>query len=244
MRIGIKLGSNIITSKTGKINEKIILEVCRQVAYLMKNNHEVFIVSSGAVASDAKKHRSKNLRAGVGQIKLTNYYQKFFQIFKIEVSQHLFTDREVIGKNNSIAKNTLLEAMREKVVPIINGNDVIDGKELKALEICADNDTLFKSVCLLLKADLAIVGFGKKGLVDDRNKIVREVSCQDIKKAISYAKKGSLLGHGDNGMKTKIKVMGEMAQKGIIAVLAPGKEADFILRAIRGDNNFGTRFVS
>lgn len=243
MRIGIKLGSNLLTTKAGKINEKLILEVCRQVAHLMKNHHEIFIVSSGAVASDAKRHRSKNLRAGVGQIRLMNRYQKFFDIFKIEISQHLLTDREIIGKNNHITRNTLLEAMKEGVVPIINGNDVVDDKELRALEVCADNDVLFKSVCLMLKADLAVIGFGKKGLLNDKNKIVYEVRCGDMKKIMGYAKKGSALGHGDNGMSTKLKVLGDLAQKGMESVLAPGKEMDFILRSAEGEENFGTRFI-
>lgn len=244
MRIGIKLGSNLLASKAGKIDEKLILEVCRQVAHLQRNGHEVFIVSSGAVASDSNTRRSKNLRAGVGQIRLMNRYQKFFDVFKIEISQHLLTDREIIGKHNLTAKNTLLEALAEKIVPIINGNDVVDGKELKALEICADNDILFKSVCLMLKAELAIIGLGKKGLLDKKKRVVSEVRASQIGELLKYARGGSKLGHGKNGMKTKILVLAELAKNGVASTLSPGNEPDFILRSMKREKNFGTWFIN
>ncbi len=243
MRIGIKIGSNLLANGNGEINERLIQEVCCQVATLMKYGHEVFIVSSGAVASDPKKHRSKNLRAGVGQIRLMNSYAKHFATAGIEVSQHLLTDREVLGKNNAINRKTLLEAMEEKVVPIINGNDVVDDKELRALEFCADNDVLFKSVCLLVNAELAIVGLGEKGFLDDKGQVIFEVRSDEIGKMLRFAKKGSNLGHGTNGMAVKVKTSGELARSGLKVILASGKEKDFVIRAFRGERYFGTCFI-
>ena len=58
-----------------------------------------------------------------------------------------------------------------------------------------------------------------------------------------YAKGGNKLGHGSDGMATKIKVLGALAEAGIEATLAPGKEKDFILRAVREEKNFGTKFI-
>lgn len=243
MRIGIKIGSNLLANGDGEINERLIREVCRQVATLIKDGHEVFIVSSGAVASDPKKHRSKNLRAGVGQIRLMNSYAKHFAVFGIEVSQHLLTDREVLGKNVTINKKTIFEAMEEKVVPIINGNDVVDDKELKALEFCVDNDVLFKSVCLLVNAELGIVGLGEKGFLDGEGQVIHKVKSDEIDRMLKFAKKGSALGHGTNGMVVKIKTSGELARSGMKVILAPGKEKDFILRAFSGEKYFGTCFI-
>ena len=244
MRIGIKIGSNLLADANGKINNQLIRQICRQVSTLARKGHDVFIVSSGAVAGDNKKHRSKNLRAGVGQIRLMNSYARYFATFKIEISQHLLTDREVVGKNSFVSKKTIIEAMEEKIVPIINGNDVVDDKELKALELCADNDVLFKSVCFLVNAELGIIGLGEKGLLDDSNKIIHEVRSSEINKMLKFARKGSLLGHGKNGMSTKIKTSGELARSGIKIILAPGKERDFILRAASGERKFGTRFIN
>lgn len=242
MRIGIKLGSSLLTNSRGKINETLISKICLQISELSQSGHEVFLVSSGAVASDPKRHRSKNLRSAVGQVKLIQYYSKIFEIYNLEISQFLLTDRELLT-NNLITRKTLLESFSEKVIPIINGNDVVDNEELKALEICADNDKLFYLTCLLVKADMAIIGFSKKGLLDNNTKIIHKVKTSEINKVLSYAKKGSLLGHGRNGMKTKIEILGKLADKGICAILAPGKEKDFILRSVAGEKNFGTKFI-
>ncbi|MDO9231725.1 MAG: hypothetical protein Q7U36_04615 [bacterium] len=242
MRIGIKLGSSLLTSNQGEINKALISKICFQVAELLKNNHEIFIVSSGAVASDPKKYRSKNLRSAIGQIKIIDYYSKNFKSHGLETAQFLLTDRELIS-NNRVTKKTLIEAFQEKVIPIINGNDAVDSEELKALEICADNDKLFFLTCSLVKADVAIIGFSQKGLLDNNGKIIHRVKINEIKKILSYAKKGSALGHGDDGMKTKIEILNKIAKKGIRAILVPGKEKDFILRALANEKNFGTVFT-
>jgi glutamate 5-kinase len=242
MRIGIKLGSSLLTDGRGNINENIILEVCRQVSELKRVGHEVFIVSSGAVASDPKKYRSSNLRSGIGQPKLMERYVRFFEIFKIEASQHLLTDREILGENK-VTRATLLEAFSEKVVPIINGNDVVDNKELKALEVCADNDRLFQLVSILVKADIGIIGFSESGLLDKNQQVIHEVASDEVKKVLVHAKTGSKLGHGNDGMKTKIRTLVELSRHGTRAVLAPGKEKDFILRAAAGEKDFGTKFL-
>jgi glutamate 5-kinase len=242
MRIGIKLGSSLLTNNQGEINKALISKICFQVAKILKDGHEIFIVSSGAVASDPKKYRSKNLRSAIGQIKIIRYYSKIFASHKIETAQFLLTDRELLN-NNAVTKKTLLEAFCEKVVPIINGNDTVDNEELRALEICADNDKLFYLTCLLVKADVAIIGFSQKGLLDNDKKIVHQVRTTEIKKILGYAKKGSALGHGNDGMKTKIEILNKIAKKGIRAILAPGKEKDFILRALANEKNFGTIFT-
>lgn len=242
MRIGIKLGSSLLANNQGKINKSLISKICFQIAKLLKDGHEVFIVSSGAVASDPKKYRSKNLRSAIGQIKIIRYYSEIFNNHKIETAQFLLTDRELIG-NNIVTKKTLFEAFQEKVIPIINGNDAIDSEELRALKICADNDKLFFLTCSLVKPDVAIIGFSQKGLLDNDMKVIHRVRKTDIKKILGYAKKGSALGHGNDGMKTKIEILNKIAKKGIRAILAPGKEKDFILRALANEKNFGTVFT-
>lgn len=244
MRIGIKIGSSLLANGNGGINEEFILELCRQVAKIVKRRHEVFIVSSGAVACDPQKSRSKNLRAGIGQLRLMSRYVRFFEIFKIEISQHLLTDREIIEENSAITKRTLLEAMSDGIVPIINGNDTVDDKELKALEICADNDVLFRSVCQLINTDIAIIGFNEAGIIGPDGKKIDEVQIGNIEKILSYVKEGNELGYGQDGMKTKIEVLAELCSQGISSFLAPGRESNFIFRILKKENGFGTRFVS
>lgn len=243
MKIGLKLGSSSVSNGNGEINQKIIESVSRQLVTLIKGGDAIFLVSSGAVASDPKKHRSKNLRSAIGQIRLMNHWTKEFNKFDIETSQHLLTDRDLIGENRTITKRTILEAFDEKVVPIINGNDPVDDKELRALEICADNDILFKSICLLIGADVALIGFSEAGLIGLDGKVIHLVRMDNFENILSCANGGSKLGFGKDGMATKIEVLCELAGYGITSVLAPSYEKDFIFRALDGEKNFGTRFL-
>ena len=46
----------------------------------------MFIITSGAVASDPNKHRSKNLRAAIGQPRLMGFYAEYsFELGKVKV---------------------------------------------------------------------------------------------------------------------------------------------------------------
>jgi glutamate 5-kinase len=242
--IGIKISSNIITDGNGKVHDEFILEICRQSAQLLRQGFNVFIVTSGAVASDWHKKRSKNLRSAVGQPIIMHRYSEFFSKYGVEAAQMLFVDKHLLGKEKIIPKILLQEAFKEKVIPIINANDAVDDAELKALEYCADNDRLFNAVCDLISVDIVVIGFSEKGLLDNNGNVVYEVRENDREKIISYAKGGSKLGHGTDGMKTKLSVLCELAKKGMQVTLAPGKERDFILRAVAGEKNFGTKFVN
>jgi glutamate 5-kinase len=243
MKIVIKGGSSLLVDKKGHIDEEWIMETVRQTAELRRSGNQVIIVSSGAVASDSHKDRSSNLRSGVGQPRLMSRYIKFFDIYGIDVSQHLLTDRDVLGEGSEITKRTLLEAFENGVVPIINGNDVVDDKELKALEVCADNDVLFKSVCLMIKADIGIICFDGEGFIGENGEILHEINVHDFDNIFPYIKDGNELGHGKEGMKVKVQVLTDLAKSGIQAILTPGRRKNSILRSLHNEKRFGTRFV-
>lgn len=50
MRIVIKIGSNVLTRKDGKLDVTRVSALVDQVAWLRQQGHEVILVSSGAVA--------------------------------------------------------------------------------------------------------------------------------------------------------------------------------------------------
>lgn len=243
LRIGIKLGSALLTDGEGKINEEFIDKVCWQTAMLRKSGNEVFIVTSGAIATDHKKGRSKNLRSAVGQPRLMNIYSKNFAAYGVEVSQHLFTDKELVGEDNEVTRAVLLEAFAEGIVPIINANDAINNFELSKLKLCQDNDQLLMLASGLVEADMVIIGFTGRGLLDNHGRIIHCVQVAEIEKFLTYAKAGSRLGHGKNGMRTKILMLSALAKKGIISILSSGLEENFILRSVAGEKNFGTLFM-
>jgi glutamate 5-kinase len=258
MRYVCKVGSSSLTKDDG-INKVFIKDLCRQVAFTKKESSEGLIVTSGAVASDPKKHRSKNLRASIGMGLLINDYISEFRKYNIEVSQILVTDRDVLGKTGFfwrilstlgigsqalVFKETCEEAFREKcIVPVVNANDPVDSKELKALEYCADNDRLSLLTAILIGADKLVIGFDKPGIIDRQGNILHIAKLSEKEKILSYAEGGSHCGHGKDGMRTKLEVCFEARQKGIDSYLAPTREPDFLLRILAGENNFGTQFV-
>lgn len=243
--IGIKLGSATLVSEK-KINRQLIRRVCKQIAALVQDGNGVFVVTSGAIASDPNEKRSRNLRSAVGQIRIVNRYAMELEKMGIDAAQMLLTDDYLFdAKNNPktcLTKKIMLEAFATGVVPVINANDVIDNEEIKALEHCADNDRLFKLMCFLVGADIAIIGFDQPGFLDREGKVMHRVNVSEIETVLECAKGGSALGHGNNGMRTKVLVLAELAQAGTQAHLAPAKENDFILRTILWEKNFGTRF--
>lgn len=242
--IVIKLGSALLIDGKGKINRERIAEVCRQVARLTRLGHHVLIVTSGAIASDEHSNRTKNLRAAVGQVKLLNIYAQYFATYELEVAQLLLTDEQLIGGKTGVTKAVISEAFHENVVCIVNANDVIDSAEINALKHCADNDVLTDCVCKMLGADMVIIAITEDGVLDNDRHVIPEVRQADLARVMAFAKGGNKLGHGENGMLTKIKTLGALAARGVRSILAPGKQENFIIRAYNNEPNFGTKFMA
>jgi glutamate 5-kinase len=244
MIVGVKLGSKTLTNGNGVVYESFIEHVCKQIAHLKKQKKQVFLVTSGAVACDSCKKRSKNLRSAIGQRKLLSYYGKYLNEQNLEPAQFLLTDKDVKTPYNSVIYEVLSEALQDsKSVPIINANDVVDGKELRALEVCADNDILFRYVCLLMEADVAIIGVDEVGFYDHTGMKMAAVSQKDYSRVNRYIMSGNSLGHGNNGMRVKVDVLFELASHGIYSMVANAKLDNFIIRAVHRDAEVGTVFV-
>jgi glutamate 5-kinase len=244
MIVGVKLGSKTLTNGNGVVYENFIEHVCRQIVHLKRQKKKVFLVTSGAVACDPCKKRSKNLRAAIGQRKLLSFYSKYLNDQGMEPAQFLLTDKNIKAPYNSVIYEVLMEALRDdKTIPIINANDVVDGKELRALEVCADNDLLFKYVCLLLGADSAIIGIDRPGFCDYNGMKMTAVNQNDYRRVSAYISNGNSLGHGHDGMRVKVDALFELAAAGIHSMLANTNVENFIIRAVQRDDKVGTVFV-
>jgi len=242
-RIIIKLGSNILTNGGEEINKHLIGRLCDQVSDLSIYNNQVAIVSSGAVASDPKTHRSRGLRAAVGQPNIFDQYRRNLNGHGLEVAQFLINDLQVQEGKSEYTKNLLLEALSERVVPIINGHDTADDHATKMLSISADNDTLACVVAKLINATDIVIVIDKAGLLDLLGVVVHEANLGLVTELMMMARGGSTHGHGDNGMSVKLKNMFEATRYGIRAIMVPGNEEHFILRALSDEKNFGTLFT-
>ena len=215
------------------------------------------MVTSGAVASEPLAVFSKNLRSAIGQAKLIGEYREFFEIFGITPAQILVVDTDFISVFRSVALRTIEEAIRyntpvRMIVPIINANDVVSNNELEALSACADNDRLSQLICEQLgDVDIMIIGMDEEGLRGKDGKIIHRISpraqlhpsIDNLGLLLSFVNGCSEKDHGNEGMRTKISVAYRLAESGVKVVLAPGREKDLILRAVAGEENFGTTFL-
>ena len=84
-KIVIKLGSSTIVNKKGSFKKKWANSLVRDIKKLKKNNQDVVVVSSGAIALGQNYLKLKNKKvklemsqaiASIGQIHLINEFQK------------------------------------------------------------------------------------------------------------------------------------------------------------------------
>ena len=97
-RIVIKIGSNVLTRSDGKLDVTRMSALVDQIAWLRKQDIEVILVSSGAVACGRREltvdHsldsvEQRQLFSAVGQVKLVGLYYDLFREFGIHVGQVL-----------------------------------------------------------------------------------------------------------------------------------------------------------
>src|SRR5690625_3799073 len=101
-RIVVKIGSSSLTNERGKIDEEKLTSHVRALARLKKANHEVVLVSSGAVASGFARlgyasrpvtDKGKQASAAVGQSLLIQSYIDKINEYNI-MPAHILLKRE------------------------------------------------------------------------------------------------------------------------------------------------------
>jgi len=159
-RVVIKVGSHVLT-EDGKIATKRLKALVEFLAKLHNANKEVILVSSGAVAAgftkvrlDRSKVEEKQALAAIGQPFLLQEYQKEFDKFGIVTAQVLLTadgfDSRKVTKH---AKYAIEAILKNKIIPIINENDVTATEEL----LFGDNDRLSAHVSYYFDADILAI---------------------------------------------------------------------------------------
>ena len=253
MRIVIKVGTNVMRGHTQGIYRPRLIDLARQLATLSAANHEIILVSSGAVFAGqellgvmpAKRRKDiphRQMLAAVGQGRLMALYQQIFEMYNLVVAQALLTRADLAHRTRYLnARHTLLLLLQHHVIPIINENDVVAiVDEIKF----GDNDTLSALVANLVDADLLIILTDQQGLytADPRThpeaELIHEVTVID--ETIRAMASGTS-GVGTGGMTTKIRAAELATRSGTNVVVAPGSEADIILRVVAGEV-IGTRF--
>lgn len=252
-RIVIKVGTSTITYADGKRNFSQIDRLAREISDLQNQGKEMILVTSGAVAvgvdrmglpGKPKTIPGKQAAAAVGQGVLMHTYEKFFADYGQIVAQVLITKTEAIDRHRyTNTRNTFMELMRQRVIPIVNENDVVALDELKI----GDNDNMSALVAGIVDADLVIILSDVDGLYTANPQthpdavIVPEVA--EITPEIEASAGGVGSARGTGGMATKIQAAKAATSSGIHLVIASGTEKNAITRVLQGEE-LGTLFVS
>lgn len=158
-RVVVKVGSAVLTENGAiAINRmRALVEFLSQ----LKKEHEVILVSSGAVAAgytelqlDRAILQNKQALASIGQPILMKKYAKEFGAFEILTAQVLVTAANFRDDGDEARiKNTINTLIKNGVLPIINENDATAVEEL----VVGDNDQLSAYIAKHTDADLLII---------------------------------------------------------------------------------------
>lgn len=252
-RVVVKVGSSTITYPNGKRNFSRIDRLARELADLQNQGKEMILVTSGAVAVGVDRLGlpckpatipGKQAAAAVGQGVLMHTYEKFFADYGQTVAQVLLTKTESVDRHRyANSRNTFMELLKQRVIPIVNENDVVALDELKI----GDNDNMSALVAGIVDADLVIILSDIDGLytanpqTHPEAKLVPLVT--EITPAIEASAGGVGSARGTGGMATKIQAAKAATSSGIHLVIASGAEKDAVSRILAGEN-IGTLFVS
>ncbi len=246
----IKIGSALLTDDGAGLNMRGMAGWAGQIASLREQGREVVVVSSGAVAAGMSRlgwrrrpHAIPELQAAaaVGQMRLINAYERFFQSHGLHSAQILLTHEDLTDRKRYLnARATLKTLLAHGAIPVVNENDTVATIEIRF----GDNDTLAALVANLIEADVLLILTDQQGLYDknpqthDDATLIAEADATDPLLLDYAGEAASELSRG--GMKTKILAARKAARSGTDTIIAAGREENVILRVAAGEH-LGTR---
>ena len=251
-RIVVKIGSNVLTRKDGKLDVTRMSALVDQIAGLRRQGIEVIVVSSGAVACGRREltvdHsldsvEQRQLFSAVGQVKLVGLYYDLFREFGIHVGQVLTMKENFQPGEQYRNQQACMTVMLENdVLPIVNENDTVSVTEL----MFTDNDELSGLIAQMMQADTLILLSNIDGIYDGHpddpaSKIIPSVAPgTDLSQYIKEEK--SAFGRG--GMHSKYTTAQKVQQSGIRVIIANGERENILLDLIeRKDETPHTEFI-
>jgi len=250
-RAVVKVGSAVITQEDKGLDQEVVEDLSKQIAWLRDKGIKVVLVSSGSIACGRAKLdyyknpislTEKQALAAVGQATLIQAYETSFRNYDIYVAQVLLTSEDLSLRERYLnAKKTLETLLKWDILPIVNENDTVTTEGIKF----SDNDTLSALVAGTIEADIVFVLSDIDSLYDKdpRNnpdaKRIPEVEEIDEKVFKMAGKKPGRLGRG--GMYSKLLAAKMSTSMGIPMVILPGKFKENILKFWQGED-IGTIF--
>ena len=249
-RIICKLGTNLLTSGTDRLDPAVLDDVVRQVAELRLGGAQVAVVTSGAVTAGRARVGAGGARssvgarqalAAIGQAQLVQRYDSLLQRYGLTAAQALITRGDVTERRGYLnIRNTLLRLLQYGVIPIINENDVVADEELRGGAF-GENDALSALIANLIDADLLILLSDVDGVYDQDPRVCPDAELipllRDPLSIIDAA--GEVGERSRGGMRAKLEAARRASAGGADVVIASGREPDVVTR-VAGGERLGT----
>jgi len=234
MNLIAKLGTNaIFDSEKQKIRKDVLEQLAKDAQIFLnekdKNNKEnqLIIVTSGAVGCGKKRFNKNNYnetglkqaQASVGQPILMQKYISVFNRYSLEVSQFLLTYHDLVfisGIKN--IKQTYEHLKNNKIIPIVNENDVTATAELRF----GDNDALTTQLAIALNFD-TIINYTKRGALIKKGEPIKQTN----RFYLGYYDKLETSGTGFGGLKSKLKSAKKAVEAGKTYIIAKAGDSFF-----------------
>jgi len=243
-RVVVKVGTSTLTAGSGRLNPPRMVDLVRQISHLRGLGVDVVLVSSGAQQAgrerlghpqELKSIPFKQLLAAVGQGRLMQLWEQYFELFGIVVAQVLLTREDIEDRQRYLSLRDTFESLLEhRIVPIVNENDAVATDEIKV----GENDSLSAMVANLIEADLLILLTDTDGLYTADPALdadARLVECVErIDSHIYDLARGSKSALGTGGMYTKIVAADLAGRSGTSVVIANGGREEVLGSIWRG----------
>ncbi len=243
-RLVIKVGSSLLIDDRGRLDRSWLHTLADDISYLMENDHEVLIVSSGAIAIGStvlginkRRARLEDLQAAAaaGQVQLVHAYQEVLGEHGISAAQVLLTPDDTEDRRRFLnARGTLGRLLEQSVVPIINENDTVATEEIRY----GDNDRLAARVAQLVMADALVLlsdvdGFytADPGKNPDAEHIPEVATITPEMLAMAGETRSDI---GSGGMATKVQAARIATHAGCSTIISSGA-VDYPLHALSAD---------
>jgi len=233
----VKVGSALLVdAKTGNLRRDWLKSLCADVVALKREDKQVLLVSSGAIAlgrralelkSGALRLEESQAAAAAGQVRLAEAYADILAAEGIVAAQVLLTLDDTEERRRYLnARATLKTLLELGAVPVINENDTVATAEIRF----GDNDRLAARVASMMEADCLVLLSDVDGLYsadptqDSAAHHIPDVPA--ITQEIEAMAGGAVSGVGRGGMASKL----------IAAKIATGAGCDVVIAKGKTDN--------
>lgn len=243
-KIVVKVGTNVLTRPDGSLDVTNISHLVDQLVQLKKQGHQLVLVSSGAVGAGRELLPAadqldpvirRQMLSAIGQVRLMELYRQLFAGHQLLCGQVLATKEDFRDRMHYLNMRNCLEALlHDRVVPIINENDVVSVTEL----MFTDNDELASLVTTMLNADCLVILSSVDGLYtaapeDPDAQLISTLAADDDSVLSHVAPVKSSFGRG--GMGTKVRMAQQTARLGAEVILANGRRPNILPQVLSGE---------